>query len=83
MYLFLCFQLSQLKWCRFKRLGMGGSDNPPALRPSANSMMLKPKTPSSLPKSAMSKLEGPSSGSLGKVGVTLYITYSSVPNGEI
>lgn len=51
---------------RFKRMGMGmGGDNPPALRPSANSMMLKPKTPSSLPKSAMSKLEGPNSGSGG------------------
>jgi len=56
---------------RFKRMGMGGgNDNPPALRPSANSMMLKPKTPSSLPKSAMSKLEGPSSASLGKVMMT-------------
>ena len=47
-------------------MGMGvGGDNPPALRPSPNSMMLKPKTPSSLPKSAMAKLEG--SNSMSKV----------------
>ena len=43
---------------RFKKMGgFGGGDNIP-LRPSAASMMLKPRTPSSLPKSAMARLEG-------------------------
>jgi len=44
---------------RFKRMGMsqGGTD-PPPLRPSLNSMMFKPKTPSSLPKSAMANIQG-------------------------
>ena len=48
---------------RFKKMVMGGggpgaANDLPPLRPSPNSMMLKPKTPSSLPKSAMAKLEG-------------------------
>jgi len=37
--------------------GGGGDRDPPPLRPSPNSMMLKPKTPFSLPKSAMAKLD--------------------------
>ena len=43
---------------RFKKMGFGSDRDQPPLRPSANSMMLKPKTPSSLPKSAMQRLEG-------------------------
>lgn len=38
--------------------GSSGDRDPPPLRPSPNSMMLKPKTPYSLPKSAMAKLDG-------------------------
>jgi len=43
---------------RFNRMTMSTMNDlkdPPPLRPSANSMMLKPKTPFSLPKSAMAK----------------------------
>merc|ERR1712106_84160 len=45
---------------RFNKMGFGssGDRDPPPLRPSPNSMMLKPKTPYSLPKSAMAKLDG-------------------------
>jgi len=45
---------------RFKRMVMnnGGPNDPPPLRPSLNSMMFKPKTPSSLPKSAMANIQG-------------------------
>jgi len=47
---------------RFNKMNFGSSgdrimDAPP-LRPSPNSMMLKPKTPYSLPKSAMARLDG-------------------------
>merc|ERR1711971_253827 len=44
----------------FNKMGFGssGDRDPPPLRPSPNSMMLKPKTPYSLPKSAMAKLDG-------------------------
>jgi len=49
---------------RFNKMSMGTMndlrDTPP-LRPGANSMMLKPKTPFSLPKSAMAKPDGFSS----------------------
>lgn len=40
-----------------QNFGSGGDRDPPPLRPSPNSMMLKPKTPFSLPKSAMAKLD--------------------------
>jgi len=43
---------------RFKKMGFNGNQNDIQLRPSPNAMMLKPKTPSSLPKSAMARLEG-------------------------
>lgn len=45
---------------RFNKMGFGsnGDRDQPPLRPSPNSMMLKPKTPYSLPKSAMAKLDG-------------------------
>lgn len=45
---------------RFNKMSFGssGDRDPPPLRPSPNSMMLKPKTPYSLPKSAMAKLDG-------------------------
>lgn len=45
---------------RFKRMVMNnsGANDPPPLRPSLNSMMFKPKTPSSLPKSAMANIQG-------------------------
>lgn len=43
---------------RFKNFSSSGDRDPPPLRPSPNSMMLKPKTPYSLPKSAMAKLDG-------------------------
>jgi len=45
---------------RFNRMNMNSNDvrDPPPLRPSSNSMMLKPKTPFSLPKSAMAKPDG-------------------------
>merc|ERR1719315_894864 len=44
---------------RFNKMGFGssGDRDPPPLRPSPNSMMLKPKTPFSLPKSAMAKVD--------------------------
>jgi len=45
---------------RFNKMSFAssGDRDPPPLRPSPNSMMLKPKTPYSLPKSAMAKLDG-------------------------
>jgi len=45
---------------RFNRqnFSSSGDRDPPPLRPSPNAMMLKPKTPYSLPKSAMAKLDG-------------------------
>jgi len=45
---------------RFNRMNMNNVDrsDPPPLRPSSNSMMLKPKTPWSLPKSAMARPDG-------------------------
>jgi len=45
---------------RFNKMNFSssGDRDPPPLRPSPNSMMLKPKTPYSLPKSAMAKLDG-------------------------
>jgi len=43
---------------RFKKMGFGNSSGDIQLRPSSNSMMLKPKTPSSLPKSATARLDG-------------------------
>ena len=43
---------------RFKKMGFGSDRDQPPMRPSANSMMLKPKTPSILPKSAMQRVEG-------------------------
>jgi len=45
---------------RFNKMSFGssGDRDPPPLRPSPNSMMLKPKTPFSLPKSAMAKVDG-------------------------
>jgi len=44
---------------RFNKMGFNNSDNRDSLplRPSPNAMMLKPKTPYSLPKSAMAKLD--------------------------
>jgi len=47
---------------RFNKMNFGSASDrimdAPPLRPSPNSMMLKPKTPYSLPKSAMAKLDG-------------------------
>jgi len=43
---------------RFKKMGFGSGNGDIQLRPSSNSMMLKPKTPSSLPKSATARLDG-------------------------
>ena len=50
---------------RFNRMNMNNVDRsePPSLRPSHNSMMLKPKTPFSLPKSAMARPDGHYNGS--------------------
>jgi translation initiation factor 4G len=42
---------------RFNKMGFRDQRDQLPLRPSANSMMLKPKTPSSLPKSAMQRME--------------------------
>ena len=46
---------------RFNRMAMSSREEPrepPSLRPTGNSMMLKPKTPFSLPKSAMARPDG-------------------------
>ena len=40
-----------------KKEGSSGDRDPPPLKPYPNSMTLKPKTPYSLPKSAMAKLD--------------------------
>jgi len=62
---------------RFKRMGGFSDHQPQSLRPSA--MMLKPKTPSSLPKSAMQRMENGMMMSGGSSTPKLMMTTAEPP----